>query len=176
VSNLAKTIETAITTLLSQPRECVLDLVTLVRLAAGQITITLDRGKVGRALKIDPQLLPDALLRCAKGMTLKRRGVETRLIIGGEGTDLDVILLRNIQQAREWYQYILEGKSFSDVMAASQTSPSRFRKLMQLAFLAPDLLTRVTNGTQPIVFTSEWVKTHSLPADWDAQRRLFDTL
>jgi len=61
-------------------------------------------------------------------------------------------------------------------MATSGTSPSRLRNFLQLAFLAPDLLTGITTGTQPTGFASEWVKTHTLPSDWDAQCRLFEAL
>ena len=44
--------------------------------------------------------------------------------------------------------------------------------MIGLAFLAPDILDQVAAGRQPVAFTSEWVKRHQLPADWDQQLQI----
>jgi hypothetical protein len=48
------------------------------------------------------------------------------------------------------------------------------RRLLALAFLAPDLQQSILEGTQPADLTLEHLLAKPLPAAWDAQRKLFD--
>ena len=44
--------------------------------------------------------------------------------------------------------------------------------MINLAFLAPDIVRDVIDGKQPLGFTSEWLLRHTLPSDWKEQRSL----
>ncbi|CAN1510067.1 hypothetical protein MCELHM10_00766 [Paracoccaceae bacterium] len=101
---------------------------------------------------------------------LQRRGVETRIILGDAAPRPDVVLARNILTARRWYQAIREGETFSAVARRDKITPSRIQQMIGLAFLAPDLLDQIAAGSQPLGLTSEWVKRHDLPLEWQAQR------
>ena len=48
--------------------------------------------------------------------------------------------------------------------------------MIHLAFLAPDIVTDIVTGKQPLGLTSEWLKARDLPVCWDAQRRLIAAL
>ncbi len=48
------------------------------------------------------------------------------------------------------------------------------RRLLALAFLAPDLQRAILDGTQPADLTLDHLMAKPLPADWGAQRQLFD--
>lgn len=48
--------------------------------------------------------------------------------------------------------------------------------MIDLAFLAPDIIRDVLDGKQPVGFTSEWLLRHDLPSDWQDQRALIATL
>ena len=48
------------------------------------------------------------------------------------------------------------------------------RRLLALAFLAPDLQQAILEGSQPSDLALEHLLAKPLPADWDAQRKLFD--
>ena len=48
--------------------------------------------------------------------------------------------------------------------------------MIDLAFLAPDLLRDVLEGNQPLGFTSDWCKSRNLPSDWSMQRAILATL
>ncbi len=48
--------------------------------------------------------------------------------------------------------------------------------MIDLAFLAPDIIRDVLEGRQPLGFTSDWCLRHCLPSDWADQRRLLATL
>jgi len=48
------------------------------------------------------------------------------------------------------------------------------RRLLALAFLAPDLQRTILDGTQPADLTLDHLMAKPLPAEWGAQRQLFD--
>ena len=52
----------------------------------------------------------------------------------------------------------------------------RVQQMIGLAFLALDIVRDALEGRQPAGCTSDWVKTHDLPADWAQQRLLLASL
>ena len=48
------------------------------------------------------------------------------------------------------------------------------RRLISLAFLAPDLQRAILEGTQPADLTLDHLMAQAMPADWAQQRLLFD--
>ena len=48
--------------------------------------------------------------------------------------------------------------------------------MIDLAFLAPDIVRDVIDGKQPLGFTSEWCLRNDLPSDWQEQRALLASL
>jgi len=45
--------------------------------------------------------------------------------------------------------------------------------MIHRAFLAPDIIRAIMNGTQPIHLTGDYLKRHApLPLDWEDQRKL----
>jgi hypothetical protein len=57
-----------------------------------------------------------------------------------------------------------------------RTSPATQygRRLLALAFLAPELQLAILEGTQPADLTLEHLLAKPMPASWDAQRKLFE--
>ncbi len=158
------------------PAATTLNLIARIDLGPARIRLTLDAVQLAQTLMIDQEMLDDTHLACEDTFTLKRRGVETRIILGQAGANIDPVLLRNIHQARFWYSEIIAGKTIAQLTARDGVCRGRLSRNLNLAFLAPDLLARITTGHQPLGFTSEWLKSHDLPADWDAQRVLFNAL
>jgi hypothetical protein len=56
------------------------------------------------------------------------------------------------------------------------TSKRRVQQVIDLAFLAPDIVRDITNGVQPMGLTSDWCLRHDLPSEWQAQRQRIATL
>jgi DNA invertase Pin-like site-specific DNA recombinase len=50
--------------------------------------------------------------------------------------------------------------------------PGHFSRLVQLTYLAPDIVTAILDGTQPASLTSTALRKANLPMDWAVQRRL----
>ncbi len=66
--------------------------------------------------------------------------------------------------------------TFAGIAAAEATSKRRIQQMIDLAFLAPDIVRDALEGHQPLGFTSDWCLRHTLPSDWDEQRRILATL
>ena len=89
---------------------------------------------------------------------------------------MDQTLLANIALANHWYQELKDGRNFEEIAADSGTSKRRVQQLIELAFLAPDIVRDITKGLQPLGLTSDWCVRHRLAADWQAQRDRIATL
>lgn len=152
-----------------------LNVVERVSIAPGQLTVDLNAGDVqklmGAELDCDPSDLTLDL-----PFTERRRGVEMKLIVGNGAVAVDEKLLANITRANHWYQRLKEGQSFEAIAAEAGSSKRRVQQVIDLAFLAPDIVRDITNGAQPMGLTSDWCLRHDLPSDWQAQRQRIATL
>jgi len=50
------------------------------------------------------------------------------------------------------------------------------RKILPLAFLAPDIVKTILAGHQSVTLSLKVLLQANLPDDWDAQRKIFGTL
>lgn len=153
-----------------------LALVDRVDIAPGTLRLRLDPATLGPRLNVDPGVLDDACLTRSVPFRLRKRGVETKIILADALAETDDTLIRNIARARAWYARIKAGETFAAIAAAEGTSKRRVQQMIGLAFLAPDIVRDVLDGRQPTGFTSEWCKAHSLPSNWDGQRAVLATL
>ena len=71
---------------------------------------------------------------------------------------------------------ICKGKTYGEIAEAEGASKRRVQLLVELAFLAPDVIRDVWEGSQSVGLTSEWAKSHSIPPVWSDQRALFKAL
>ncbi|MEM7441592.1 MAG: recombinase family protein, partial [Pseudomonadota bacterium] len=107
---------------------------------------------------------------------LRKRGVESKIILAGETNPRDEVLWSNITRANRYFERIRSGMTYSEIAQAEGTSKDRVQKLTDLALLAPDIIRDVLQGTQPIGLTTEWLIRHSIPVNWQEQRDLISTL
>lgn len=141
-----------------------------VCIAPGNLTVELNAARL--------QMLIGTELECEPGdltidlpFTERRRGVEMKMVVGNSAPEVDQKLLANVILANHCYRRLREGLSFEAIAAEAKTSKRRIQQLIDLAFLAPDIVRDITNGTQPLVLTSDWCLRHELPADWQTQRQ-----
>lgn len=143
----------------------------------GKIEIMLDNAAVASLLGVSADHLSTLALHFTAPFQLRKRGVETKLIIGAD-TDkaVDATLLSNIAMANRYYEAIKQGQTFDDIAASQSLSKRRILQIIDLAFLAPDIVRSIVQGEQPTELTSEWLQRNVLPLDWQAQRRIVATL
>ncbi|WP_420558410.1 hypothetical protein [Roseovarius sp.] len=142
----------------------------------GQIELRLDPSALQELLGNDPEHLDTTPLDRSFPFQLRKRGIETKIILNDAQSGKDNTLIRNIEKAHTWFQRIKAGVTVSEIATSEGTSKRHVQHLVGLALHAPDIVRDVLDGTQPIGFTSEWCLRHDLPSDWSAQRQRLATL
>ena len=152
-----------------------LEVVERVRVGPGRLTISLNASQtqelVGAELECDPD---DLILELP--FKERRRGVEMKIIVGDGAAQVDRALLDNVALANHLYRQLKDGQSYQAVAAKAGISKRRVQQIVGLAFLAPDIVRDIANGSQPLGLTSDWCLRHELPAEWKAQRQRIATL
>ncbi len=156
-------------------RHC-LDLVARIDIAPGDIRITLSGEHLAHCLDVNATRIMGDLLSFGSPFQQRKRGVETKLIIGDEPVELDATLLRNIARAHRYFDLVRSGKTFTEIAETEGVSKRRVQQLIELAFLAPDVIRAVREGRQPVGMTSDWLKRHAFSPIWTKQRDAFATL
>ena len=118
------------------------------------------------------------LIEIKNNVQLKRCGYAIRLIlINGDQQQIykDKNLINYISQAYQWLNLITTGKvqSIKEIAIAENLDQSHVTRMINKAFLAPDIIRVIMNGTQPAHITLKYLKQfRTLPNDWNAQRSL----
>jgi len=108
----------------------------------------------------------------------KRRGVEAKLVLGGDTSatqNTDRRLIKTIANAHFWFDQLASGEaaSIDDLSAKSSVPASEVSRALPLAFLAPNIVATILEGRQPVDLTSDQLKRMSpLPLVWKDQEQL----
>ena len=104
---------------------------------------------------------------------MKRRGVETVLILGAATLQRDATLINAIAKAHVWMRAWHDGSSLSDIAKSIGWTPSPLRQRLKLAFLSPAIIKAILDGRQPADLSLERILRSDLPLDWDRQAKTF---
>jgi site-specific DNA recombinase len=110
-------------------------------------------------------------------MTVRRRGVEMRLVIEGNrapAARADSALLKAVARARQWSEDLLAGRaqSVAEIAERERVGSRYVRRLLRLAFLAPEIVEAIAAGDQPPELTAEALAERiDLPLLWTAQEQ-----
>ncbi|OYX44457.1 MAG: hypothetical protein B7Z02_04970 [Rhodobacterales bacterium 32-67-9] len=157
-------------------RADLLKLVGRFDIASGHLMLELDASALAGPLTLDVDRQDADALTKSVPFQLRKRGVKTKLVLADTPVGRDGTLIRNIARAHRWFNEIRAGRSFDEIAEAEGTSRRRIQQMIDLAFLAPDIVRDVLDGKQPLGFTSDWCLRHPLPSDWSAQRTLLASL
>lgn len=154
------------------------DLVSRITLSPERLEILLDRRQLAARLGVPqvPNSSAEDEIEIGAPIRLKRRGVETKLVIEpnlDQQPHIDKHLVSLIARARRWFEEISEGNggSIQEIAERENRDPSDIGRELQLAFLASDIVEAILAGRQPIELTARRLRhLGSLPADWHAQR------
>jgi hypothetical protein len=83
---------------------------------------------------------------------MKRRGIEMRLVINGTGpVRVDHTLLKTIVRAHKWFNDLATGrmKNMSEIASRKGVDKGYISRVVNLAFLAPDIIESIMAGHQP---------------------------
>lgn len=147
-----------------------------IQIAPGKIKISLCGNSLAVLLDVDPGRVSEGFLEMEAAFQHRKRGVETKLILTDEASPRDETLFKNIAKAHRYFDLIRAGKTYAEIAAAEGVSKHRIQKLVDLGFLAPDVVRDVFAGSQPTGLTTEWLLRHAIPASWNEQRETFRAL
>lgn len=151
------------------------DLIDRVRLESRGIRVSLNLKRL-IAEPIDTEDLASLTMNRLIPMEIKRRGVELRLVIEGENQHAsrpDPSLLKAIARGHRWFDELASGRAASirEIAQREGLFDSYVKRLIPLAFLAPEIVRSISEGSQPSTLTAEVLKRNApLPLD-DRDRR-----
>ena len=153
----------------------VADLVGRIELAPTVIHIALDFHRLGEALNMSAIEMEEVVIDAP--IALKRRGVEAKLVVGGDNAmavEPDENLIEAIALARKWFADLQSGEAASvlDLADRHDVDRSQISRTLPLAFLAPDIVTKIIDGRTEPSLTLSRIKRMKLPASWQDQRQL----
>lgn len=155
----------ALEAVIALPKPQLLNLVTRVTLGASSIEISVRLP--------EPDWDPAFRTEVAAPFTLRRRGVERKVILGDCRPDPDKKLQRTLGRALIWRSRLLAGEQL-ETLAANEGVSSRFlRDRLQLAFLSPRIMKAIAEGTQPPELSTNTLVRAEIPLHWHEQEKLF---
>ena len=119
----------------------------------------------------------DAPIELTAPVAFKRRGVEMRLVLPEAENDrsrCDPTLIKAIARGRAWFEELAAGRARSLRELAERDGITRryVRRLVDLAFLSPELVEVILKGRQSVELTTTRLAELDLPLDWHDQRSL----
>lgn len=121
----------------NQKQLTLLSLVEGARLGPGKISIDLNLQQLAVGLKLGPSLIEAKQLKFTRSFQSRKRGVESKLVIGQSNKSVDPVLIRNVARAHHWYEAIKSGLSYDEIARREHTSKHRIMQTIHLAFLSP---------------------------------------
>lgn len=107
----------------------------------------------------------------------RRRGVETRIILGGEiapEVNTDHNLISAVKRSFKWWRLLTEedGWSIQKLAELDGIDASDVTRFLPLVFLSPSIVKAILEGRQPIDLNLERIKKMGpLPMHWDEQAK-----
>ena len=147
-------------------------LVAEVRIAPGRMVIAVSATVLADRLQVEVDRIAAGHLTVTAPFRIRRRGVETRVMLGDRPADVDRVLIRNLMKARGWFAALTRGESYAGIAEREGIWKQRIQQMLPLAFLAPDIVQLIAEGRQPVGLTTEWLINSDLPVDWAAQLAL----
>jgi len=141
-----------------------------------RLSIQLDRAAVAQSLAIEPAEIKADALSIAGAFRLRRRGVEAKLVLDERLACHDPRLLKSLAQGWLWFQEIKAGTSMQAIARREGFSQRRVAHLLDLAFLAPDIVQSVIAGQQSPTLTADRLIRSRHRLLWDQQRAEFAQL
>ena len=158
-------------------RKVITELISRVDLARDRISFQFNNLKLMKKLGIETICHSASTigpLECPA--RIRRRGVESSLIIGAESqsNNLDTKLIKTIARSYYWFEQLKTGKlnSITEIANASNMAPGDVSRLLPLAFISPGIIKMILNGQQPLNLTTDQLVRFApkLSLSWTSQQ------
>lgn len=145
-------------------------------LSKSELAAAIDRVTIREEqLQITLKAIGDAEpRRITAPFTLRRRGVETRLVLNGASRrEPDTVLIRRILRAMDWVDQIKTGQTIAEIAASQDITREYITHNMQLAFLSPKILRAIAEGEQRPDVSARQLRRMDIPVIWPDQDGIF---
>lgn len=144
-------------------------LIAEMRIAAGNLNITLDAAAIAASTGVNITALTPDSTHLEQPFQRRRRGVETRIVTSTRIPQPDPVLQQNLARAHRWAEQIKAGKALTDIATSQGHAETYIRTRLALAFLAPPIHGAILNGTIGPEWTTDRIVQARLPLDWAGQ-------
>ncbi|MBT5227835.1 MAG: recombinase family protein [Alphaproteobacteria bacterium] len=149
------------------------DVIANVRLGDKQVEVHLNAAELAERLHIEVGELNPEITAIQVPWQIKRRGVETKIIIGDELAPPDSTLIKRLDQAHTWIGEMRRSVPLKMIADQAGVSPAYIRTRSKLAFLSPKIQRAILDGALDPKFTVNLIIGMAIPLKWDAQETLF---
>lgn len=159
-------------------RDLLLAIVERIDLAPGQLRIRFTRSAIASRLAVNNDGKFDGSFEVVIPFALRRRGVEGKLIVHGDGelqSGPDRNLIEIVARGHDWFDQLARGitHSVNEIARRERVDAGDVSRLLSLAFIAPDVAVAIVDGRQPPELTANRLKqVLPLPMAWAEQRSL----
>lgn len=140
------------------------------RVHSGAMHLDLNAAALSVRLDVPADALAPEFLATSFRFHLRRRGIETKLVVGDAIPVPDTTMIRALHESHCEMAARMAGRRKSD--ASNSSKGSRARRRSYLAFLSPRIQQAILDGTTPEGLTLERLLAADLPMDWAAQERM----
>lgn len=170
----------------SQQIEFLQSIINMVTLGKELVTIQVRSNSVKEILLTSDHALPLGKIEISRviktleiPVQFRRCGIETKLVIANSDmpfthSSLVKALQVDLLRAIKWNNALMSGevKTLVDLGKRDKVNPRYLKVLLQLAYLAPDIMSAIAQGNIPPTFTVRELK-KGFPLDWQEQRHRF---
>ena len=154
-------------------RGLIADIILRVQLRAEQAEIQLDAKRLAEALGVTGKDLNPNALTLTTPWQIKKRGVESKIIVGDEVPGPDLTLIRLLTRAHQWVDQMRQGRGLKAIADQASVTPAYIRSRSKLALLSPKIQGAIIGGNLDPRFTTHYILALKIPMDWTAQEALF---
>jgi site-specific DNA recombinase len=128
-------------------------IIETARIEPGRLSVTLCPTAMAQWLGVPLEHISRSALTLVGDFTLRRRGVEAKLALANTPSALDRTLVKTVARGRAWFEEIKAGATMQAIADRERITQRRVAHLVDLAFLAPDIVRSIVEGRQPPTLT-----------------------
>ena len=121
----------------------------------GLLSVTLRPEAIAERLGVPVAQISRSALSLGGEFALRRRGIEAKLVLANTPSALDRTLAKTVAQGWVWFEEIKAGATMHAIANREGVTPRRVAHLVNLAFLAPDIVRSIVEGRQPPTLTAD---------------------
>jgi hypothetical protein len=130
-------------------------IVDRTRIEPGRLSVTLCSEALAERLGVPLAQISRDALSLVGAFALRRRGVEAKIVLASTPAALDRTLVKTVALGWIWFEQIKAGATMQAIADREGITQRRVAHLVDLAFLAPDLVRSIVEGLQPPTLTAD---------------------